>query len=275
MSRIAGCIALLILVLSAPTAQAQAEPASPEAAAEEGAPAPPADAAPAGEQPAAAELVDEAAAARGEVRELTLAEMIRQGGVILWLIIGLSVVALILALFHLSTVTLSREAPQKFVKRAMSQLEAGDLRGAFQMCEDRDELVANVLRAGLKVSGHERYIIQEAMESEGERGAAALWQRISYLHNIGVIAPLLGLLGTVWGMIGAFGAIALDDASVKGLTMAYNVALAMITTAAGLMLAIPAMVVYFILRGRVVKIVSTVEAQSSEMVELLARGKRQ
>ena len=110
------------------------------------------------------------------------------------------------------------------------------------------------------------------MESEGERGATALWQKISYLNNIGVIAPLLGLLGTVMGMIGAFGAIAYNDTENRSLVMAYYVAQAMITTAAGLMLAIPAMLVYYYLRGRVVKIVAEVEAQATEFVELLSGG---
>ena len=140
------------------------------------------------------------------------------------------------------------------------------------MCEGRDEIIAKVLRAGLKASGHDRYVVQEAMESEGERAATALWQRISYLNNVGAIAPLLGLLGTVWGMIGAFGAIALDDASVKGVTMAYSVAKAMITTMAGLTLAIPALVAYYFLRWRVVQVISLVEAQASEMIELLTRS---
>ncbi|MCL4694236.1 MAG: MotA/TolQ/ExbB proton channel family protein, partial [Candidatus Hydrogenedentes bacterium] len=100
----------------------------------------------------------------------------------------------------------------------------------------------------------------------------ALWQKISYLNNIGTIAPLLGLLGTVWGMIGAFSAMALNDSEARSLVMAYNVAQAMITTAAGLMLAIPCMVMYYYLRGRVVKIVAEVEAQATEFIELLAGG---
>jgi biopolymer transport protein ExbB len=220
------------------------------------------------------EEVPSGAAQTAPREALNLWDMVQHGGVILWLIMGLSVITLVAAIYFVATVTPGREVPANFVRRAMSQLQAGDLRGAYQMCEGRDELVASVLRAGLKVSGHDRYVIQEAMESEGERGAAALWQKISFLNNVGVIAPLLGLLGTVWGMIGAFGAIALDDASVKGLTMAYSVAQAMITTAAGLMLAIPAMVVYFYLRGRVLRIIALMEAQAAEMVELLARGQR-
>jgi len=196
------------------------------------------------------------------VDRLTLMMMIEQGGAILWVILGLGFITVVLALYLLLTLTMRREVPPKLIKRAHADLLAGDLRGAYQMCEERDEFLANVLRAGLKLSGHERFVIQEAMESEGERGATALWQRISYLHNIATIAPLLGLLGTVWGMMQAFSAIAFDNAQVKGLTMAYSVAEAMITTAAGLALAIPAMVVYFYLRGRVLRIVAAVEGQA-------------
>jgi len=216
----------------------------------------------------------EAAAAAGTPTEITLWDMLEQGGGILWVIVGLSAVALIMALYCFMTVTVGREAPHQLIRRTRNQVEAGDIREAYQMCEERDEILARVYSAGLRLYGHDRFVIQEAMESEGERGAAALWQKISYLNNIGVIAPLLGLLGTVWGMIRAFGAIALDDSQVKGLTMAYSVSQAMITTAAGLMLAIPAMVVYFYLRGRVIKIIAEIEEQASEMVELLTRKPR-
>jgi biopolymer transport protein ExbB len=202
---------------------------------------------------------------------ITLWWMLEKGGAINWIILAMSVVALIMAVYLFLTLTPGREVPDTFVKRAQAQIRAGDLRGAWQMCEGRDELIARVLQAGLKMAQHDRYVIQEAMESEGERGATELWQKISYLNNIGVIAPLLGLLGTVWGMIRAFGAIAFEDSQVKSLTMAEGVAQAMITTAAGLCLAIPAMIVYFYLRGRVIRIVAAVEAQATELIEMLAR----
>ncbi len=209
-----------------------------------------------------------------EAPEVTAWDMIGQGGPVLWVIGALSVITAVMAVYFFLTITPGREVPASFMKRALSQIGSGDLRGAYQMCEGRDELLANVLRAGLRMHGHDRYVIQEAMESEGERGAAALWQKISYLNNVGVIAPLLGLLGTVLGMMRAFGSIALDDAQVKGLKMAAAVAQAMITTAAGLMLAIPALVIYFYLRGRVTKIISQVEAQSAELIETLVRSNR-
>lgn len=212
-------------------------------------------------------------AATSSAEQMTVMMMIRHGGVILWVIMALGFVGVVLSIYLLLTVTPGREVPGTLIKRAQSQIRAGDLRGAFQMCQGRDEMMANVLRAGLKMAGHDRYVIQEAMESEGERGATALWQKISYLNNIASIAPLLGLLGTVWGMMQAFGAIAFDSAVVKGLSMASSVAMAMVTTAAGLLLAIPAMVVYFYLRGRVIKIIAAVEGQAGEFIEMISRSR--
>jgi biopolymer transport protein ExbB len=207
---------------------------------------------------------------------LTLMVMIEQGGAILWVIMGLAFIALVWALYLLATLTTGREVPKKLSKRAHKQIKDGDLRGAYQMCSERDELLANVLAAGLKLAGHDRFVIQEAMESEGARGAAKLWQRISYMNNIATLAPLLGLLGTVWGMMQAFTAIAGDIAQVQGMSMAASVAKAMITTAGGLALAIPAMAVYFYLRGRVTRIIAALEAEANEFVELIAgsRGER-
>lgn len=201
---------------------------------------------------------------------ITLMMMIEQGGVILWIIMGLGFIALVLTLYLLVTVSPRREAPATLVKRAVAQVKAGELQGAYHMCLERDEFLARVFAAGIKMAGHGRFVIQDAMESEGERMAAALWQRITYLNNIAMIAPLLGLLGTVWGMMRAFSAIALDTAQVKGITMAYSVSQAMITTAGGLALAIPAMAVYFLLRGRVLRIIAEVEARSAELIEVLA-----
>lgn len=238
------------------------------AAAPEPAPSPAEPAAPVAAENPAPEL-----AAAPAPHTLTLMVMVEQGGFILWIIMVLGFFALVWALYLLATVTVRREVPVSLSKRAQAQIRAGDIRGAYQMCQERDELLANVLRAGIKMAGHDRYVIQEAMESEGERGASELWQRISYLNNAATIAPLLGLLGTVWGMMQAFSAVAFDSAQVKGLTIAYGVSMAMITTAGGLLLAIPAVCVYYFLRGRVIKIIASVEAQASEFVELLSGAK--
>ncbi len=259
----AGLMAVLVFTGGAVLAQDDA-PAPPEGVA--GALEAPQESAPAAEIGGAVPQV---------AQRLTLMMMISQGGPILWVIMAMGFVAFLLSIYLLLTLSPRREVPATLIKRAQAQIRAGDLRGAYQMCQDRDELLALVLRAGLKMAGHDRYVIQEAMESEGERGATALWQRVSYLNNIATIAPLLGLLGTVWGMMQAFSSISLDSAQVKGLTMAYSVSQAMITTAGGLLLAIPAMAVYYFLRGRVIRIIAEVEAQASEFVELISEKGRQ
>ncbi len=204
-------------------------------------------------------------------KELTLEVLVQQGGPILWVIIGLGFIALVLALYLLFTVSPRREAPVKLLRRVSNLVRSGDVSGALMLCENRDELAARVLSAGLRMADQERFIIQEAMEGEGARGITELWQRISYLNNVGVIAPLLGLLGTVWGMIGAFNTIAFDNSQVRGIVVAYYVSMAMITTAGGLLVAIPALLIYYFLRGRVVGVMAHVETQAAEFVELLVR----
>jgi biopolymer transport protein ExbB len=112
------------------------------------------------------------------------------------------------------------------------------------------------------------------MQNEAERSAGLLWQRVNYLNNIATLAPLLGLLGTVWGMMLAFGNIAFETAQVRTITMAYNVSKAMITTAAGLVVAIPVMALYFYFRARLLKLLAEMEAHVTEFVELLLRSKQ-
>lgn len=220
-------------------------------------------------QPAAVETLSAPTSAPDT---LTLGWMFREGGAILWVIGALSFVTVVWAVYLFLTVTPGREVPANFVRSALTQIRGRDLRSVYQMCEGHDSLFARVLRSGLRMTGHDRYVVQDAMESEGERGATALWQKISYLNNIGVIAPLLGLLGTVWGMIYAFGGIAMSQEEIRQLKMAEGVAKAMITTLAGLCLAIPTLGVYYYLRGRVIRIIAEVEARASEIIELLTRS---
>ena len=220
---------------------------------------------------ACADLAWAAEPAAQATREITMMTLLRWGGWILWITMMGGFASLVMSLYFIATMTSKREIPPTFVRRVIAQIQSGDLRGAYQLCEGRDELFANVVRAGLKLHGRERYVIQEAMESEGERCATAMWQRISWLNNIGVIAPLMGLLGTVWGMVLAFCNIASESAQVRSLAVAENVSKALVTTVGGLVVAIPSMSVFFYLRGRVAKIIAAVEAQSSEVVELLTK----
>jgi biopolymer transport protein ExbB len=267
MQRFALFLTVCTAAIFSATLAAQDVPAPAEAPAA-AAPAP--VVAPVSAPAPAAEIEVEAEIPPAQVNpQLTLMMMIEQGGAILWVIMGMGFISLVWALYLLLTMTPGREVPKKLAKRAHAQVSAGDIRGAYQMCLEREELLARVLAAGLKLAGHDRFVIQEAMESEGSRKAAELWQRISLLNHVGTLAPLLGLLGTVWGMMQAFVAIAADMAQVQAIGMAAGVSKAMITTAGGLLLAIPCLAIHYYLRGRVVKIISAVEAQANEFIDLI------
>ena len=117
-------------------------------------------------------------------------------------------------------------------------------------------------------------LLKEIMEGEGSRQAGLIQNQIQYLLDIAVIAPMIGLLGTVMGMLKAFNSVALDIAKAKPMVLAAGVSQALITTAAGLIVGIPAMIFYAYFRGRTSKLVSNLEAVSAEFLAVLAQRKK-
>jgi hypothetical protein len=107
--------------------------------------------APEAPQPDPAAAIAEAVvpAPAAQPQQVTVLQMIRWGGVILWVTMALGFLGIVLAVYCLLTVTVKREAPPNLVRRVVNQIRAGDLRGAYQLCEGRDELSALVVRAGL------------------------------------------------------------------------------------------------------------------------------
>jgi biopolymer transport protein ExbB len=111
------------------------------------------------------------------------------------------------------------------------------------------------------------------MEDEGRRRADNLWQRLSYLADIAAISPMVGLLGTVLGMIQAFNVIAFQTGAVKPILLASGISKAMVTTAAGLIIAIPAMIFHSFFKGRIQDVIARLENISVELYHLLTEKK--
>ena len=116
------------------------------------------------------------------------------------------------------------------------------------------------------------------MASEGARQASSLWQRISYLNDIAIIAPMLGLLGTVVGMLDSFLAITYRGGTTVGTVnpaaLASGVATALITTVGGLIVGIIATIAYAYFRGVVQRIVITMETRGSQFADIIEQGAR-
>jgi biopolymer transport protein ExbB len=133
--------------------------------------------------------------------------------------------------------------------------------------------LGRVLAAGLVNLHHEREIMKESIEEAGRHVVLELERYLNTLGTIASISPLLGLLGTVFGMIKVFAAISVHGTGQAGY-LAGGISTALITTAAGLCVAIPALMFYRYFRGRVEALVSTMEEEALKLVEVL-HGQRE
>ena len=118
--------------------------------------------------------------------------------------------------------------------------------------------------------------IREIAETEGTRVATNFTNRVTYLADIGMIAPMLGLLGTVIGIIRSFGALGADLGTARYALLSSGISEALVNTAAGLAIGIPAMIFYAMFRGRVQRLISELEAAVTHILALLSLqfGKR-
>jgi len=145
--------------------------------------------------------------------------------------------------------------PSAFIEQFEQRLTAKDYQGAYEAAKSDDSFVARVLVAGLSKLNRGYNEAIEGMQEVGEDENMALEHRLSYLALIGSIAPMIGLMGTVYGMIMSFEKIAQSTVSPKPAELAEGISTALFTTLEGLLVAIPAMVFYSILRNRVSRFV--------------------
>jgi len=155
------------------------------------------------------------------------------------------------------------------IAEAVETLSASnDLAVAYAICERRPGPFANVIKAGLDNADHDWTIIRDVLQETGRQEATRLTRRLGVLETVAAVSPLLGLLGTVLGMIRVFTTI-----SAAGLgnpeTLSGGISEAMVTTAAGLIIGIPALVAYNWLNGRADRIIFDMEFYSSKVLATL------
>ncbi len=200
---------------------------------------------------------------------MTLWQIILSGGGIMILLALLSIAALSLVIYYFMTLKPESLLPEPFMKKAFDLVENKKFDEAKKVCQENDNLVSDVLLAGLSRAGMEKIVIKETMQEKGRRSIDGLWQKLSYLGDIAAIAPMVGLLGTVLGMIQAFNVIAFQTGAVKPILLASGISKAMITTATGLIVAIPAMIFYSYFRGKIQDVSSRFENISTELFQMI------
>jgi biopolymer transport protein ExbB len=245
---ILALLPVITSVLAAGKAWAQEEPAAEAPAAAE---APPAQEAP-------------AAAAQGESY---LAWMYRSLGPF-YSIVFLALSFTLVALVVMNILVARREAlmPSKLVETFDNLLNEKKYQEAYELARGDESFLGQVLAAGLArlSAGYSQAV--EAMEEVGEEENMKLEQRLSYIALIGTISPMVGLLGTVQGMIASFSVIARSPTTPKPSELAAGISTALFTTLVGLFIAIPAIAVYNILRNRIARLVLEVGTVSEGLM---------
>jgi biopolymer transport protein ExbB len=165
-----------------------------------------------------------------------------------------------------------RVIPRPFVKRFFEHLEEGKLdpKSAIKLCEENGSPIASIFAHGIRKWGKSSVEIEQAIIDGGERQISQLRRHLRVINGVATISPLLGLLGTVVGMIESFNTIATKSGMGKSEELASGIGLALLSTAAGLIIAIPALVMYMLLAGRVDTLVIEMDGQSQKLVDSIS-----
>ena len=205
-------------------------------------------------------------------RNYPLSELFMKGGFIMWPLLLLSIAGVVVLVMCCFSTRASAVLPTKLVEQAESFIRKRDYTGLSILCKNGDSCYARVMLTVanfmLRNPSAQFEEVREIASAEGGRQAGFLSRQISWLSDIGAVAPMLGLLGTVVGMMKTFFEIANGDFS--GGKQRIDVAEALITTAGGLMLGIPAILAYVYFRSRVHKRVGDLEAAVTHSVSVVA-----
>jgi len=202
--------------------------------------------------------------------EITLWQTLKAGGGVMVVIGFLSVLAVAIIIYDFMMLNVNKLAPRILFDDVLRKLESRDFGAAQTMCrKEQGTIISKIVLAGLERRNPLDNSAREAMENTARAELTNLWQNINYLSDIVAVAPLLGLLGTVLGMIQAFHAVPLQSASAKTTLLAAGISKAMVTTASGLIVAIPALIAYSYFRGKVQQITNRIEIYSTDIIKAI------
>jgi biopolymer transport protein ExbB len=197
----------------------------------------------------------------------SLGDIIVGGGIIGWVIILLSIISLALAIEHFVTVRRDKLVAPELIDEIEALFEEEEYQEALELCENEPNFLTNVLSAGLPKINAGFPAMEKAMDEVAEEETIKLHQKIGWLSLIGNIAPMLGLFGTVLGMIGAFNEITRLGANVTPKDLSKGISTALITTLFGLFVAMPALFFFFLFRNKVIKVSLEITAIAADLVE--------
>jgi biopolymer transport protein ExbB len=202
----------------------------------------------------------------------SLWDMVMAGGPTMVPLAGCSVVLLIFIFERAVSLRRARIAPRPFIKRFLHQVREGQLDrdGALALCEENGTPVARVFAVAAKKWGRSSVEMEQAVMDAGERIVTGLRRYLRVLSGLHTVTPLIGLFGTVMGIITSFNALATSEALGKAEMLAQGISEALLATAAGLTVAIPALIAYLYFVGKVDQLTVELDAAGQELISIIS-----
>ncbi|MFQ5672625.1 MAG: MotA/TolQ/ExbB proton channel family protein [Nitrospinales bacterium] len=198
-----------------------------------------------------------------------LISIVEKGGVLMYPIIFCSILMGGIAIERANSLRRKNIINSEFLKNVQAHWDWKDIQKGLQLCKSYDNSLSRILKAGLLRFGGKVDEIERAIEGAGQHEASLLNSNLRVLGAVANITPMLGLLGTVFGMIKAFNVISQSGTGNPGL-VASGISEALITTAAGMVVGIPALALYHYFRGKIDRYVFEMEEISFQLVEELS-----
>lgn len=218
----------------------------------------------------AQEVVDPMA---GGSQDVSALDFYKQGGGLMHVLLGCSIITIAVVVYCFVQISTKRMAPPGLVNQVNAAMASRDVMSAYSACQAHPSSYARVMSSALLKVNFDRDLANkasmmdaaaEALDEEEHR--QMVW--VNYLNISATLSPMIGLLGTVWGMIESFDALSTQSGDAKGL--AAGIKVAMITTVAGLVVGIPAMFFYFFFRDKLLGVMATVQKNVSFAIDILS-----
>jgi biopolymer transport protein ExbB len=211
-----------------------------------------------------------------DIHSKTILEALISAGPVMIVLFALSVFFVMLLIVYMMTIRRGAVVSSGYMATADALLRKRDYLGLLAVSNRHGEAIARVVQKMLdfttKNPNADLQQVREIAETEGTRVASSLNNRVTYLADIGMIAPLLGLLGTVLGIIRSFGALGADLGTARYVLLSKGISEALVNTCAGLAIGIPAMMAYAFFRGKAQKLISELESATTHVLALLSLG---
>jgi len=196
----------------------------------------------------------------------TLGEMLYQGGFVMYILAVASVCLVWFTAEGFVILRANKLAPPALIARLKEAFKSGNYQEAWNICKANRCFLSNVLGNGLERVGRSKDAVEFIVEETALREANDLKTNTTYLSVIGVVSPMIGLTGTVWGMIGAFKALG-DNGIANPSLLAGKIGEVLVATMSGLVVAVPAFIFFYILRARAQRAILHAESQVYRLLD--------